>query len=449
MHAKYAGWVPTSSGNLSFTVFGNTAHPNKANFANIECAGRRYILVEQSRFLGDVTIPSLPFGLHDRIGEFLAWHLKKLRTRFAFVFHGRTDEPQGDANTHLRGKVYIFWENGHYKGNTRKHIYSAIERMKQALENGPPGAETARQAYCDITDDLENAAAVVDVCLNRDGVCLVDDFRAGNNAATPLIVESPEESATDSIQERYWTVAAQSFYYVKDLAHRHRHHHSRTDTICDLYRYYEDSQDLSEPDGQTPEDWRNLTLYSMHRATIRLQRALPHKAYERGDGLIAYAESFRKICESRAPAGRPPPFPYSNIAEIRQSLAAANREYEHRISYGQHKQTMLFNILIGILILISTSLAVAGNQSDDAVAEVFDPIMVRMAHWVLGNLTYVIGGVVIGVIALFNFWPPGASVDRPHFRDIMRTFHAWKQGWHAGVLIVAALAILRIVYLMA
>jgi hypothetical protein len=413
MSAKYAGWVPTVSGNLSFTMVGNTSHPKKARTANVEVENKRYILSEQRRVLGDITFPWLPQPLYDTLCDFIAYR-KGLHARFRFVFRGMTDKPQGSMETQLQGRVYIFVDDDNYWENIRPSICRAVVRMNQAAKNGRDGTAEAREAYDEIAKTLDKASAVVDVCLHRNGCCFV---------AEPMHVEQSELAFVFDTEDERWTVASQSFYFIKDLAHRHSHHHRRTDTICDLYFYHERGWPSEEGEGHRAsplEDWRNLSLYSIYRVIIGLKRDFPNKAFERGDGLLAYAESFRRICDARAAKADKPDFPETHVHEVRQSIAAANREYEQRISYASHKQTLILNFLIGCLIILSTSIAIMRGSGIQAPVREFDAEFVVLAYTIVRNIWTSMGVALAGVIAFILYWPPGASVDRPHFRDLLR-----------------------------
>lgn len=90
-----------------------------------------------------------------------------------------------------------------------------------------------------------------DFTLLRDGTATLavdDEMEIAPDA--PALPDDPDEK-----RHMKHILAAQLFYFLKDIGHRHKHHKNRTDTIVDVYEI-EENNDL---------DWRLGTLYSLYR----------------------------------------------------------------------------------------------------------------------------------------------------------------------------------------
>jgi hypothetical protein len=383
----YAGWVPTVTGNLSFTVVGVTNHPEPSDSVNIEIDTKRYILAAQRRYLGDVVLP-WPFGrpTRERVGEWfgLAGSLK-------FFLHARAVTPQGDPRSCLQGRVVIALDSDVFRRRLKPRFDEVRDQMRIYARDPDNGhVNDVVSGHDGLGEFLDDSTVIVPFCLYRNGFCYIGRPRVGQFGADG---QGPHEIDDESARQ----VAAQAFYFIKDLTHRHVHHPGSTDTVCDLY----------EIEGD--EDWRALTLYGLYRKIIRLKRYQPDTAYDLADGLLAYAESFRKLWESDEVIDRYSPSPAEKIPtyhveESRQSLGAANRLHEKVSDENYRAEFRTVNVLILGLIVVSTTAAISGLMDAPSTSNVeVHPDLLAFRQKILAD-PYMVTAVLLLVLLVLR--PP-------------------------------------------
>jgi hypothetical protein len=82
-------------------------------------------------------------------------------------------------------------------------------------------------------------------------------------------------------------IAAQFYYFVRDITHTHQHHHRDTDTILSIYKSTNDV------------DWRKNVLFSLYNHIIARKRTADLKESIDSLGILAYARAFYIASQNR------------------------------------------------------------------------------------------------------------------------------------------------------
>ncbi len=115
----------------------------------------------------------------------------------------------------------------------------------------------------------------------------------------------------DGHDSSYW-IPNQSYFFLRDICHKHQHHDAHSDTILVLQQ-----RTLGDLSG-----WRRNVIYSLHYNIISSKRFGDGPSLVRSLGILGYCESFKKISERRGWTGAPE---YNNDA-LKQSIESRARE---------------------------------------------------------------------------------------------------------------------------
>jgi hypothetical protein len=147
-------------------------------------------------------------------------------------------------------------------------------------------------------------------------------------------------------------MAAQFYYFVRDITHTHQHHHRHTDTILSVYRSTNDV------------DWRKNVLFSLYNHIIARKRATELAETVDSLGILAYAQAFYIASRNRLTskgiwAREKPNFPTFTdeplIASINSSirrLENAHRVEQERREHRWHRKMGWFALAITIMALL-------------------------------------------------------------------------------------------------
>jgi hypothetical protein len=99
-----------------------------------------------------------------------------------------------------------------------------------------------------------------------------------------------EKKVGDWEDKKHHWVAAQAYYFLKDIAHDHTHHDPSDDQITPLIAFDPASTEVGHEDEVA---WRRETMWSLSREIERRNREGGLLAQRQSLGIIAYAESFQ------------------------------------------------------------------------------------------------------------------------------------------------------------
>ena len=159
---NFRGWIPTISGALSFSVFGQTRHPREAVSANIADDRIRYLAIYQFRDAADVLLPfrgtlsPFLFGIDGRI-----W----------FVFLARTEEVPKKHQYYLTGRAYMFTNLHRWRNEVRPGIDDYQNHLRNFLFHDHHNLEAYANAQYQNINDLctQTCSFYADVRICRTG----------------------------------------------------------------------------------------------------------------------------------------------------------------------------------------------------------------------------------------------------------------------------------------
>lgn len=272
----YAGWVPTITGHLSFSLIGLGSGVT-ANAVCAESAASgvpcRHIAVAKQRVTADLPYNGWPVGL------------LMPSTKAEYILLGRTDvatrpvlgEDQVDTAEDeigvLSGEILVVPH--HETGMARKRANSLVKEIRNTINafgelNPRGGVGNISELPTSCEEKIEDAQrSGVRVLRGRFALFRTGEFR--------LTVDSEERDIADPL-------AKQMYYFAKDIAHRHYHHRPSTDNLLPL-----------TPSDDDDTAWRRETLWALVRAVLEARRRDRLQSYKSAVGILAYAEAFQLV----------------------------------------------------------------------------------------------------------------------------------------------------------
>lgn len=193
-------------------------------------------------------------------------------------------------------------------------------------------------------------------------------FRSGEvrlklpNEVLPSVPNEGEDVVSDPPHQ-----VRQVYYFLKDCAHKHYHHHAHADQILRVRCV--GSGDLADV------NWRRETLWDLARAAIKMRRE--RQFFRRRDalGVLAYAQAFQSTLARVRRTSVAPHFEHqSEIAKydfehLKQSISAENDSSTFRIQ-GATSVFLAFMALSMTLVVMhhsATSILMEKGQSQACV----------------------------------------------------------------------------------
>jgi len=268
----YKSWIPTVSGRLSFSLFGDTEHPSQAKGINVSDGVDRYIIFSQRRNLSDSILPDIADGFLQKV--FLG-----LDGVFNFVCIAHNDDRAELVESPLSGKILLFY-NAEGWGN----YASKLEKLKSRLQSydlsGPISLNTyISQQYQELSQDCLESDIEAEFSLTRSGVVTICIDWEKERAKVFL----HQQSFVDRMGH---SIASQLFFFLKDIGHRHQHHNPNTDTILDVYGCDNDNDDYT---------WRCRVMRELYRKVLVYKRDKRAEVMSSSLGVLAYAQAFAEI----------------------------------------------------------------------------------------------------------------------------------------------------------
>jgi len=193
MAKRYTGWVPTVTGNLSFSAIGVSKFPKKEYKCYRDIGDKKLTLVVQDRTTSDRIIPrkESPIG--------------------SFIFIALLISKKDTQHNENMGYVFVlptidFWRFEYLiKGFLSERLVDDFASHINSLVSALTTTEKAKKYVTETR-----------VSLLRNGKLTID--------------------VDDNVQEDIpGTLANQVFYFVRDITHIHQHHEATSDTILKAY----------------------------------------------------------------------------------------------------------------------------------------------------------------------------------------------------------------------
>ena len=285
---RYVGWIPTITGNLSFSSIGQGAYPSpchRASYIDVE-SGARYTIVAQRRRTSDSQV------ILDLFGDIID-HMRNRQGYFNF-FSVFVCMPDDDFNTN-RGMCYAI--AGKRMPNAESIVDSIAKvesldefrtKMKELygiLDRSIVAPSSNRLGENESPNGLGNDDGLLKKGLEKDiytGFCAPVEMRR-DGRLTILFGEENGSSLSEN-GDQADDLASQMFYFLRDITHNHQHHESSSDTIIDIFEC-----------SKVENRWKKETQYALYRSVISFRRAGTVSHLIRSLGIIAYARAFQRL----------------------------------------------------------------------------------------------------------------------------------------------------------
>lgn len=395
----YIGWVPTVGRRLSYSLIGYTNHPSVANTANVADNKNRRILCLQTRTLLDSALPIFK-------SQLAKW-LFKYDGSFVFLLDAESTTNLLEEDQSLHGKLYVFKDRIDAEvDNKILDIKNAISELSE-YDYSLPG--TLNDFYSKIQEKhlgnvQERSIFFADFVLERDGIIGID-FNGGNTLEH--------------------LICAQLFFFIKDISHRHQHHHPKTDTILDVYE-------------MSNINWQDEILRALYKRVLDFKRSRNEWVCASALGILTYIKAFKKVCDAKSikfTVNR-------DDNDLSESIRIAQDELRHQTSQkvGFRNFWIVTTIaIIGVMLMFSSLGAMVFPQ-------VQIPSCAKQIKFIAGNIidkpisTFIvvtIFSMIFSVIVYKEYWFGKLQWNK----DIIRISVSIKNKYLSGTLMLMLSAI--------
>ena len=130
MEKEFTGWVPTVGGRLSFSIIGQTTHPEPASFFNEAGQTKRFVFGYQHRNQSDA---SFFMG----IGPLLNL-IRGVSGNFTFAMLASSCDVANDIDEPLVGRLFIFYKHQEVTAELKRALFKVqgsfgLERKEDCL----------------------------------------------------------------------------------------------------------------------------------------------------------------------------------------------------------------------------------------------------------------------------------------------------------------------------
>lgn len=307
---RLRGWVPTVGGRLSFSIIGQLEHLQPGCYNHVS-HGVRTIICQQVRENTDIALPG------KAVRRFYARYLQKSDLRLRYLLHA---EAQGDGP--LSGEVFIF------NIDAWKAVKGDTERLRQVVSRQAEGTAEI------ITGLRSKAYFSAKVELERNGFCTleVDAAQAERGGQAEPGTRLPIADARGR--------AAQCFYFIKDISHRHQNHSRHSDTLTTIYPI-QDEVDVR---------WCVETVKTLYRCIIEKRRSRTRESRAFALGMLAYVDAFAGISQRRY-GQKFKDVPLRNHGHIKAAIEAEAQAHDARDVFDQlwRGSNLVFRVILPLL----------------------------------------------------------------------------------------------------
>lgn len=284
----FAAWVPCITGQLSFSLMGEGVS-GCVHATGLSPAAERQVIAVQRRVASDLPRPwfwsvwtwaSANFAL---VGQTGPCHRR------------RAGETWEDKQGVLTGSVFLLQKHSHARGKRRDRLVRSLRQSVANFRASQDSEPLISLAYDDIIAGRTALPIEANTALQIPQAHFAL-YRSGELRLRLLPETLPErfrdvdgrlieESQLEYYRAQFEEQLAQHFYYfIRDLAHRHYHHHQETDSLLPLIKS-PSSDDLG---------WRRETGYALGRAALEARRENELLSYKKAEGIVAYGRAFEE-----------------------------------------------------------------------------------------------------------------------------------------------------------
>jgi hypothetical protein len=365
----YIGWMPNSSGRVSFSSFGTTNWPKGCVGENLIRNNQRVVIFVQKR----MHCPSMA----------LPWVYSLLtRSNVHFLYAINARSRVEDGKEIMAGTVYRFaaqvWNKGTHKKAGKPHDLF-VRALGYWNEDDRLNALDAFMA--DVTE--ANYEAKCAFKMDRFGIITLqsldisaDENRTLHTADTPL-------SAAEKRNNYY----QKFFLFLKDIIHDHKHHPKSTPLLA-AYKL-NDAQDLS---------WVRNTMCTLNRAVISNRRTSSRTSLSDAMGIASYMNAFHKIIGNAYPDA-------SKATDITRIYNTREAEDSIKASLEKYKNARTqYNLLITGGSAIAFSIILILNNAH-LLDEIYKSVGVFLhtQHMPLSLILFIISFSILAYIIIMHY----------------------------------------------
>jgi hypothetical protein len=356
---SWTGWIPTVSGQLSFSIIGHSSAAANCTYVNDllperrnEDTAARFIALHQFRTAPDYPYPN--------------WVTRRLFPGAAYDFfmvaetyeaavqvnlpRNADGEPRvgsiANAQGVLSGKVYVLLHDKD-KGQ-RAHNQAFILKLKETMWRSD------RNNFVATKDEIarilgEGREARIPMLSVEFSLFRTGEFRIWIEPGSTC-----EEIFGHLFETAVSILPNQVFYFVKDVVHRHYHHDGSSDQMLSLTRGSSDY-------AKNEIDWRRHTLWGLVRVVMQYRRTGRWPDLQKARGVAAYAEAFQHSFGNclRNVVGTPAFEPTSDLnaydfKHIRESIDVSAAERAAKRSATWQALTLGVTVVLAVLIAWSS-----------------------------------------------------------------------------------------------
>jgi hypothetical protein len=348
----FRGWVPTITGNLSFSTIGIGRNPKKIFKTFRAVQGVHFAVVAQKRRTSD--------ALLGWFGDFLNW-FSNTQGHTIYIFFGRCTEDDGYSE--MSGPCV----------ELPLSEYRRLEGKLSALD-GQLTDEQFNHGFMDAVDTFCSAAdspagVLSSIVLQRNGAVEIEVSATAGNSF-----------------ENQKLNASQVYFFLRDVCHVHQHHAPTSDTILDV------TDCTTETNA-----WKRETLYSLYRWVIQQKRAKSVSSFINAKGVLAYAHTFEQTHGEETSDYSRDYFREATVESIQAGLESA----AHLSKQANRFSNALFNRVIPAIAFLLAVVAPWYSLPDGYLPSVQQQLVAEFADLISRNLLTVCFGT-LGVLVLYN-----------------------------------------------
>ena len=407
MNKEYTGWIPTVGGRLSFSVIGETSHPQEALFFNEAGQKKRCIFGFQHRDLSDAS----PFLFYKSIYNYL----NGISGDFIFALYGSANDVADDLDAPFEGKILLFYSD--QQREVSQALNYELARLS-ALDD-----EASQQDF--LTNTLEpnllslykqHGIYMLDVVLDRSGrvTCSTPD----SGLPKKLFNERHDISGLQDVEKH---VASELFFFLKDVCHRHQHHSPRTDTIVDLH-------DTSE----NKLLWKNETLRALYKRVLDFKRSSSPGTSYSALGMLSYIRSFKRtfcsdiqinkashaLTQGSNSGENPNKYLFLNDEELEASIRVCLDKRHAEGGAISRDNSRQFTWLLGIFTIMASGAGLLGLAPKPENIEPLSPYLVSAVNFLIKNEVWLL---MPFVAIYFVPWARKSSFWKKEFERLLVT----------------------------
>jgi hypothetical protein len=271
--------------------------------------------------------------------------------RFWFALAGISNDVPSESDV-ISGSIFIFKSKSQWREKGEPFIRPIIQEvnLRQRFSEQPNRNNRIMAGIRYSKQRLRRGADIqLRFVMHRTGEVFFTHPEFSDATLRDASIEFAKTSGHDFPK---WIVD-QAYFFLRDICHRHQHHSPNDDTILiSQYRKPDDS------------GWRRNILYSLHYQIIRAKRSDHGFSAIQAAGILAYAISFRSICEQHIAGGRMDWLPQFNEISQKASLDAqigqAQWRDTKRLAIETRRQSSRANIRAYMLGFVALAIASVG-----------------------------------------------------------------------------------------